>query len=424
MALDGSQLRVSLEEGERWKRTMRVTIPSGVVAEERSKAAKKLASRLKLPGFRSGKIPAAVVERRFGRALDSEAIETLIGDAYKAALAMEKVDPISEGEVEDVQYEPGTDLEFSISFDVAPKVELSRIGGFAVERPQAKVTEEEVDRVLERLREQNGTWQEVSEGKPTPGDLVEVEVAQIQEESDTDADPQPYQFILGQGDAIPDVEAGIQTLEVGESGTFTVTFPDDFPNEERRGDSEELRITLKSRRSMELPELGDKFASDVGDFESLEDLRGRVLEDLTREASNQAESSVRSQLLDLVLDANPFEVPDSMVSRYLESVLGDAKGMDPQKLQGMRETLRPEAERAVKRILLLEELADSQSLRATEDEIDARVEEIAEKNNTSPSEVYAQLQKSGRLEALERDITEGKVFALLESQSEITEAES
>jgi trigger factor len=421
MALDASTLKVSLETGERWRRTLNVTVPGSAVATERSRIAGDLAKRLRLPGFRKGRIPRDFVDKKYGASLDSEAIEKVIGEAYRAALGMEKLTPISEGEVEDIQYKAGEDLSFAISFDVAPEMELARLSGFAVERPEASVSEEDVQKVLERVREQNGSWQEVDEGVPVGGDLVEVEVRKL-EGGEASGESQPYQFILGQGDAIPDVERAIETLTPGSEGTFTVTFPEDFPNEDRRGDSEELSISLKSRRTMELPDLTDDFAKSLGEFDTLEDLTSRIREDLQKDADRRAEEAVRSRLLDLVLDANPFEVPDSMVKRYLESVLGEAKGLDEEKLEELRSSLRPEAERAVKRILVIDRIAETQGLNASEEELDDRIEAIAESNNASPAEVYARLQKSGQLESLEREITEGKVFDLLKEQSEITQA--
>jgi trigger factor len=124
----------------------------------------------------------------------------------------------------------------------------------------------------------------------------------------------------------------------------------------------------------------------------------------------------------MVLDANPFEVPKSMVDRYADGVIGEQQEMDEERKAEVRESIRPEAERAVKRILIVEEVATSQSLTATDDDIDARVEEIAEANNSTPAQVYAGLQKSGRLEMLERELTETRVFDYLKEQSEITDA--
>ncbi len=423
MTIDASRLTIDVQEGAGWRRTMNVTIPADLVQAEREKVARTLAGRLKLPGFRAGKIPARVVEQRFGPALDREMVDRVVGEAYREALKLNALQPISEGEVEKLDYEPDQPLSFAISFDVQPEIELSRLGGFTVERPSAAVGDTEVDKVLERLREQHGSWAAAEEGTPTAGDLVSITARRLDGEgTEGDDEAHDYDLVLGEGDAIPDVESAIYTLEPGQDGEFTVTFPDDFPNEARRGQEERLHVTLRERKVRVLPELDDAFARSVGDFDDLATLRARVLEDLEKEARQQAEATVRGRLLDQLLAANPFSVPGSMVDRYLDSVMGDGEGSDPERFAEAREQVRPEAERAVQRILLIERIAATQGLQATEEEIDDRVEEIAARNDTTPSEIYARLQKSGRLEQLEQEITERTVFEYLASQSEIKDA--
>jgi len=421
MALDGSQLRVDLSEGERWRRTMNITVPREVVDQERSRAVQELAKKVRLPGFRGGKVPMAVVEKRFGGHVQREILDRVIGDAYKEALQQRSLRPISEGEVEDISFETGTDLTFSISFDVSPEVELGRLGGFTVVRPSVVVGEEDVEQVLARVRDQEGRWEVTSEGNPGLGDQVAVSITRLTEEGD--GDPRDYEFILGDGDAIPDVEASIATLTPGTEAEFSVRFPEDFPDEERRGEEQKLRILLKERRLRVLPELDDEFAQRAGDFPTLDDLRARIREDLEKEAADQREGSVRGQLLDALVEANPFQVPESMLLQYVRSVVGgDRQELKPEQLQRAREALGDEAERAVKRILVIERVAESRNLRATEEDVDGRIEEIARSNNTEPGEVYARLQRAGRLEQLEREITEGKVFEFLKSQSTTTDA--
>jgi trigger factor len=135
------------------------------------------------------------------------------------------------------------------------------------------------------------------------------------------------------------------------------------------------------------------------------------------------ESEVRARLLDFVAEANPFEIPATMIERYVDSVLGQNKDqMDPEVLTRIQEQMRPEAERAVRRILVMERLGQTQDLEATEEELDDRIEKIAEQSNAEVAKVYADLQKSGRLEELERSITEQKVFDFLKEQSTITDA--
>ena len=420
MAIEGAELQISVEEGERWRRTMNVIVPSGVVSSERRRFTGELAARVKLPGFRKGHVPSSVVEKRFGQSLSQEALDKLIGAAYREALSQQELKPISGGEVDNVQYEPDRDLTFSISFDVRPEIELSRLGGFRVERPAVNGLEDKLEQVLGRLREEKGTWHPLEEGKPEDGNLVEVEIQRMNDGEVGEA--QPYQLVLGQGDAIPNIEEAIKSLEIDGSGDFVVRFPDDFPNEERRGQEEHLHIRLDSRQHLVLPELDAEFAKSLGEFEGVEDLNEKIQADLEKEAEEQAESVVRGKLLDAILDANPFTVPVSMVDRYVESVLGNPEGVPPDKLTEAKEQLSPQAEHAVKRILAIDRLSEIQELGATKEELDDRIGEIAEKNGDTPARIYASLQKGERLEALEREITERKVFDFLKEQSEITEA--
>ena len=419
MAIEGAQLQISVEEGERWRRTMSVTVPSGMVSSERRRLTGELAARVKLPGFRKGHVPSSVVEKRFGDSLSREALDKLIGAAYREALSQQELSPISEGEVGDVQYEPDRDLTFSISFDVRPEIELARLGGFKVERPPIEGLDNRLEEVLGRLREEKGTWQPLDDGRPEDGDLVAVEIQRIKDGEAGEV--QPYQLVLGQGDAISDIEKAIKSLEVEGSGEFLVRFPDDFPNEERRGQEEQLLVRLNSRQGLVVAELDADFAKSLGDFASVDELTDKIRTDLEKEAEERAESVVRGKLLDAILDANPFTVPVSMVDRYLESLLGNPEGVSPEKLVEAREQILPQAEQAVKRILAIDRLAEIQDLRATEEELDGRIEEIAEKSGDTPAQIYANLQKSERLEALEREIRERKVFDFLKEQSEITE---
>jgi trigger factor len=423
MTVEAAQLKIDVTEGEAWRRTLAVTVPADIVRAEREKISRTLAGRVRIPGFRAGRIPASVMEKRFGAALNQEMVDRVVGDAYREALRDQDLSPISEGEVKDLSYEPDQDLSFSISFDVSPQIEFARVGGFSVERPAATVEDPAIDQVLERLREQNGAWSPLEEGHPVAGDMVSVAVTRLGEDDGAeDEDPRPYDLVLGEGDAIPDVEAAIYTLAVGDQGEFDVTFPEDFPTEERRGQTEHLRIELRERKERQLPDLDDAFARSVGDFEDLDTLRARIREDLTKEASDQAEGAVRGQLLNAIIEANPFEVPVSMIDRYLDSILGNAEGADPERLAEARTQLLPEAKRAVQRILVIEKVAESEQLAATEDEIDDRIEEMAEKSQSNPAEIYARLQKSGRIEQLEREITEKKVFEHLLAQSTVTDA--
>ena len=228
--------------------------------------------------------------------------------------------------------------------------------------------------------------------------------------------------MLGKGEAIPDVETAIRSLEVGGSGEFTVRFPDDVEAEDRRGKEDRLRISLDQRKRLELPELDDAFAARVGKFESLAVLRDRIREDLGREAERTVEAEVRGRLIEEILSANPFEIPESMIDRYVRAALGDPKDVPAEQFSQAKEQLRPRALHTVKRHIVIDRIAERESLAATTEEVDNEIERIAERTGSEPHHVYAHLQKSDRLDPLEREITERKVFDFLKTQSEITDA--
>lgn len=418
MAIDVSRLRVSVEEGERWRRTLRITVPSEIVKEERKAAMKKLSARVKIPGFRAGKVPQAVLEKRFGPAVEQELLDRVINEAYRSALGEQALRPISDGEVGEIEYRPEEDLSFRISFDVAPEIKLERLGGFKVERPSLPVPDEDVDKVLERIREQEGTWVPVEEGSPATGERVSVQIEQLEAEGE---EPRRYEFVLGQGEAIPEIEAAIESLTVGGVGEVTIHLPTADQTEDMSSEERRVRIQLDARKRLELPPLDDALAKAAGDFQTLDELRTRIREDLLAEAKREEEARLRALLLEQIIAANPFEIPESMIDQFVRSALGDPKEIPEDRFSEAKEHFRPRAIHAVKRFLVVNEVAESRALRASEEELDQRIEEMAEKGRTNPSDLYARLQKGGQLEQLEREITERKVFDFLKGESNVVE---
>ena len=422
MTISSDHLHIDVEERERWRRTVSVTVPANVVQQEREVVIKRLASRIRLPGFRKGKVPTSVVERQYGQELQKETLDRVIGEAYRTAIAEKALRPISQGEVENVEYKPETDLTFKVSFDVRPDIAVPRLGGFKVTRPRVEITSAQVDLVLDRLRDQNSVWRPIEDGgKAQEGELVTVRITALGAEGQPEGEPQGYQMVVGEGDAIPDVESAIMKLAPGAGGDFTIRFPMDSTDPNKRGTEQKVHIELVDRRLKELPALDDEFAKTLGDFESVDALRARAKSDMEAEANGEADASVNTRLIDLVVDANPFEVPVSMVERYVQSLLGDTSKADPDAVAKAREEIRPEAERGVKRILVIDHVADSKELHATPEDFEARLAEIAAMSKTTPAKARAGLQKANRLEALEREITERKVMEFLRGQSDIQE---
>ena len=383
----------------------------------------RYASRVKMRGFRKGRIPSGVILQHYGRAIDEETVESSVRKACDGAIAANGLHPVTDVEVKELRFEQGEDLSFEASFDNRPEVSLGRLGGFSVERPRPVVPDGAVDEILARLQREHAAWRTEEAGSPEDGDEVTVQLTRLDADpGDAEEGDRRYDLVLGQEQALPDVEEAIRGLEPGGGDEFDITFPEDFPDEARRGRSHRIRIDLLSRRVAEFPELDDAFARSVGDFEDLDALKARIGEDLDSDARALAEGELRDRLLRLVVEANDFEVPDSMVESYTDAVIGEAEGVDPDKLGELRKELQPASQLAVKRELLVERIIDEHGLRPSDDDVNARVDELAQGTNQSRGRLLARLRKSGGLRSIERTLTEARLFEFLKSRSEIADA--
>ena len=210
-------------------------------------------------------------------------------------------------------------------------------------------------------------------------------------------------------------------LTPGETKERVVKWPDDFPDETQRGTSKSVRVTLQEVKRKTSPALDDSFAREVGDFETLDALKAAVRSDLLEHATRDADALVRQSLLDQVAEANPFAVPPSWVSRMIDAYMQQYQIPDDQKQQFAGE-FAVVAEKQVRRDMLIDAIAEQEKLVATEKDVDDRVAKVAEQRGTEPGQVYASLQKAGRLPEIERSITEEKVFAWLTSRNEVSNA--
>lgn len=409
-------LDVTVDEPGAWKRRLTVIVPEARVQEERGRVRSRLAKQLDLDGFRQGKVPPQIVEQRFGPTIDDQTVQSLVSETLREAFRQEEIEPIGDPEISDIGFLADDRLRYEIEVEIMPRIELDRVGGFKVEQPATEVDPDEVDQVLERLREDEATWRP-AEREPRDGDMVTVRIRPADREEELSSDDE-YQFEMGDGNALPDIEDAISTLEPGERETFDVHFPEAL-REEGQAEDRELEIELRDVKEAELPPLDDELASRVGDFESLEELREAVREDVEAHHRDEAENEVRERLMDHVIEANPFEVPESMVEDYMDRMLDAPDDVDPEELEQARQQVRPRAERQIKRHLIIERLTEREGLEATEDEVDERIREIADAEGLEPGAVRRQLARDDRMESLRRQISAEKAFEYLKEQSSV-----
>jgi trigger factor len=399
------------------ERHIQVSVPPEAVKDAEDKAARRYASTVRLPGFRPGKAPATVVRKKFGDAIRQEALESLVRDAYQEFIEKESIKVASQPHVHDLKFEEGKPLTFELHLELRPSINLARTSGFRVQRQKAAVTEEQVTEQLEQIRDEKATWTPVSE-KPKPGDMVNVEIATASG-VDQPNEGKSYPLVLGAGQAIAGIEELIMEASPGETVERPVKWPDDFPDEKQRGQTKTVRITLNEVKRKSAPALDDALAREVGDFESLDALRKTVRGDMERHAEHEIEANVRQQLIDQIISANAFDIPKSWIQQFVQNYAEAYQVPEDQrdKFAGEFRTL---AERQIRRDLVIETIAENEGLAATEKDLDDRIAEQAEKRGVNPGQLYAQLEKSGRLKEMERSITEDKVFKWLLERNDVS----
>jgi trigger factor len=403
-------IEIKTKKSDGVERLIEVSVPVETVQEAEEQTARRYASSVRLPGFRPGKAPTALVRKRFKDAIRQQALESLLQEAYQEVVDREKLKVASQPHLHEVKFDDGKPLTFELHVEVRPDVTLGRTQGFRVTRSRAAITDEHVRDQLDQLRDQRANWAPVSE-RPTPGDMVTVLLATA-DESGGLPEGKEYRVVLGGGQAIPGIEELIMKLSPNETVEQSVRWPDDFPDESERGKSKVVRVTLQEVKRKALPELDDAFSREVGDFESLDALTTAVRRDLESHAEREADAGVRQQLIDQILQANAFDVPPSWVNQLVDGYMKAYQIPDEERERFTAE-FRPVAERQVRRDLVIETIAESEKLKATEAEVDDRVADVAKKRNADPGQVYASLQKAGRLQEIERAITEEKVFKWL-----------
>jgi trigger factor len=398
------------------ERAVEVTVPAAEVAAAEEQTTRRYASQARLPGFRPGKAPAAVVRKKFAEAIRNETIESVVREAYKEIVEKDNIQVASQPHIHDLKFEEGSPLTFEFHYEVRPTVELQRTNGFKVQRATSTVTDEQVQEQIDRLRDERAAWAPVEE-KPIEGDMVSVGLT-VADDAGALGDPTDVSLVIGDGKAIPGIEELIMEAAPGITVERPVRWPEDFPEEAQRNQTKTVRATVHEVKRKSLPALDDAFAREVGDFDSADALRTAVREDMEKFAKRETEQLVRQRIMDEVITANPFDVPRSWVAQLVDNYAETYQIPVEQRAQFDTEFAQV-AERQIKRDLIVEALAEQEKLAASERDIDDRIGEQATERGVEPGQLYAALEKSGRLKDMERTITEDRVFNWLMERNEI-----
>ena len=420
-------MRSAVENISTVKKKITIEIPQDDVAKEREKAVAKIAKKAKLPGFRPGKAPRSVVERHYGEDIQADVMNKLIADAYFQAVQEHKISPVDMPEISDVSLDKGSPLSFSATVEVRPNIELGTYDGIEVKEEPLTVSDEELEQTINRLREMYAQL-EVVEGRPAEkGDSIIIDFEGFREgKSIAGAKASDHMLTLGSGNLIPGFEDQLVGVNKGEAKEIAVSFPADYTNKDLAGKDAVFKIMVKEIKRAVMPEVNDDFAKDIGNHNTVEELRARVKEDMEARKRDELASSQREELLSKLVDAHTFDVPPGMVERELQAMMKqqavrlarqgmDVKSFDAEKY---REERLPLAERRVKGLLILDAVADREKVTVIDEELSAELQVLSRKSG-QPVETIKKYYESqeGGMDNLRSSLIQEKTLTLLLSRA-------
>jgi trigger factor len=421
-------MKVAVEEIGACKRRLQVEEGPEVVQDAWAKAFKRVQREARLPGFRKGKVPPSMVKLHFADDIKQEVARHLIPDVYRQALQETKLRPVEEPDLKEVMLEEGAPLKFEALIEIKPAIVLGQYTGLAVTHAPKPFEEREVDEALEHLREQHAEFRTV-ERPADVHDLVIMDYTMTPEGSEPRTET-GYSFVVGSGSVMPEVEEAVIGLSAGGERTARVRFADDHRNEALRGKSGEATVKVTEVKEKILPPLDDELAKTVGQFDTLVALRAEVERGLKARREQENRRALEDAVTEAVMAGHPVEVPEALVLRQVGHLIEHTRervrrqGMDPDKLPWdygkLLEELKPGAEKAVRRSLVLEAIADKEGLAPTDADIDAEVEKIAVANNRPVPAVRRIMQDNGDLDGLRHSLRESRTLEFLISKSTVS----
>jgi len=394
------------------KKELVIEVPQDVVQQEVETVAAQFAKRARIPGFRPGHAPASLVSRHFRDDIRSEVVQTLVPRFFETALKEQKWRVVGEPRFEDLKFEDQQPLTCKATFEVYPDFELKDYRGLEVEEEEPAVTDADLEKALDGMREQAATFEVVSDRPAADDDHVTISYTgrDTQSPETSPVDSRDAIVHLGGQHTVAGFTENLRGAKPGEVREFPVTYPADYPQKKLAGRTLSYRAEVQSIKRKVVPAADDELAKSVSEFATLEELRGKLREDLRAEAQKRVELAAKQKLAEKLLEAHQFPVPETLVeaqaNRKLERTVTQllAQGIDVRETEvdwrKVRDEGKGDAEKEVRVALLLNRIGEAEKIEVSEEEIDQDIREMARERRVTPAELKTRLTSDGKLDTL------------------------
>lgn len=424
-------MQVSIETTVGLERRMTITVPADRVNSEVNERINKTARTIRLDGFRPGKVPVAVVRKRFGASIRQESLGDLIRDTFYEAVTQEKMNPAGFPTIESVKDEGFDDVTYVASFEVYPDVKLNSFASITIERPVAEVTDADVEKMIDTLRRQRATWADSSDAAKD-GDRLDMDFdGSVDGEAFEGGAAKNFNLVLGSKRMIPGFEDQLVGVKAGEERSLNVTFPEDYQAENLKGKAAVFKVKVNKVQTPVLPEINDDFIKAFGVTEGgVEKFRADVRKNMQRELKQAIKNKTKQQALDGLLSIHTLDVPKALVSNeigrlrqnMLQQFGGNAKNFNPSMLPD--DLFAEQAKRSVSLGLLISEIIKSADLKVDADRVRQLVEEIAESYETPAEVVNWYYNNREQLQQIEAVVLEDQVVDKIVADAQVSDKAS
>lgn len=404
------------------KHSLEVSVPVEAVREATERVVADVQKRARIPGFRPGKAPPAIIRKNFAADIREQVLKAVIPKYLQQQLEQENLQLVGTPDITDIHFHDSEPLRFTAEFEVVPEIELKDYKDIEVPYHEPQVTDEDVEKRIEELREQKAEYANVD---PRPLEDGDYAVVSLESVSGTDKPVKQDETMLhiGGEETVAGFSEALRGLSPGDEKEFDVTYPEDFGAERLAGQTVHFRAAVKGIRRKELPEVNDDFAQDLGDYRDLQELREAVRKSILAQRQYEAQSEAKNKIVEKLVEMHEFPVPDTFVDRQirtrLESGLRQLQGdgLDIGKLnidwQKMREAQKDKATAEVKASLLLGRIAEREAINATVEEVDQEVHRIARQAREPFAAARLRFEKDGTLNRIANHIQTEKILSFL-----------
>ncbi|MFQ5695758.1 MAG: trigger factor [Terriglobia bacterium] len=411
---------------------LEVEVPAEVVQRETERITREVARVARLPGFRPGKAPAPLVRRRYWENIKQEVLHALVPSSLDRALQEKSLAPVATPSIAELSFEPDQPLRYKATFEVLPEIVLNDYKGLEIEPAQVELTNTDVDRELEALRERAATFEPV-EGRPAAdGDSVVASLGGVVTDVKDKREPVVLDDAvvhLGAESTLDAFNQGLRGAQAGEEKQFSVPYPADYPNQGLAGHTVAFTATVKGVKRKKLPALDDDFAAQVSECKTLEELKKKLRQGLEKAKEAREKELTRQRLLDALLERHDFPLPEALVAQQMDRRLERqvrglaAQGVDPQRAdvdwRRVHRAGREGAQRETRLGLLLPRIAEAEKIEVSEDDLNQEIERLARGSGQTPEALRARLTKEDRLASIRSALRGERVVEFLLSQARL-----